>query len=102
MSPCPFASMSPDLKNADLCIGVFCQQSQEADPACGLNCDQIPEILPEEVLAKMHAAPKADVPLADVHDITQYDGFIFGFPTRCAPTLENCPIVLGHGAMRPV
>ena len=32
----------------------------------------------------MHAAPKADVPLADVHDITQYDGFIFGFPTRCA------------------
>ena len=31
----------------------------------------------------MHAAPKADVPLADVHDITQYDGFIFGFPTRC-------------------
>ncbi len=45
---------------------------------------QIPEILPEEVLTKMHAAPKADVPLADVHDITQYDGFIFGFPTRCA------------------
>jgi NAD(P)H dehydrogenase (quinone) len=43
---------------------------------------QIPEILPEEVLAKMHAAPKADVPVADVHDITQYDGFIFGFPTR--------------------
>ena len=34
----------------------------------------------------MHAAPKADVPLADVHDITQYDGFIFGFPTRCALT----------------
>ena len=33
----------------------------------------------------MHAAPKADVPVADVHDIIQYDGFIFGFPTRYVP-----------------
>ena len=44
---------------------------------------QFPEILPEKVLAKMHAAPKADVPIADVHDLPNYDGFILGFPTRC-------------------
>ena len=43
---------------------------------------QIPEILPEEVLVKMHAPPKADVPLADVHDLVNYDGFLIGFPTR--------------------
>ena len=62
---------------------------------------QIPEILPDEVLAKMHAAPKADVPIADVHDITQYDGFIFGFPTRCALGLggAHCCVCL-HSNIR--
>lgn len=30
----------------------------------------------------MHAAPKADVPLADVHDLPDYDGFLIGLPTR--------------------
>ena len=51
-----------------------------------LTALQIPETLPDEVLAKMHAAPKADVPVADVHDLPNYDGFILGFPTRCAYT----------------
>ena len=44
---------------------------------------QVPETLPEDVLAKMHAAPKPDdIPVIDPHVIDQADGFVFGFPTR--------------------
>jgi len=43
---------------------------------------QVPELLPEEVLGKMHAPPKPDVPIIDVHDLPTADGFLFGFPTR--------------------
>lgn len=48
---------------------------------CNCPC-QVPEILPPEVLEKMHAPPKPDVPILDVHDLPNADGFIFGFPTR--------------------
>lgn len=43
---------------------------------------QIAETLPAEVLAKMHAAPKADVPIVEVADLPKYDALIFGAPTR--------------------
>jgi len=43
---------------------------------------QIPETLPPEILTKMHAPPKPNVPLAKIEDLTNYDGFIFGAPTR--------------------
>ena len=43
---------------------------------------QVPEILPEEVLAKMGAPPKPDVPIAKVEDLPSYDGIIWGVPTR--------------------
>jgi len=43
---------------------------------------QIAETLPAEVLTKMYAAPKADVPVANVADLPQYDALIFGAPTR--------------------
>ncbi|KAJ4327938.1 flavodoxin-like fold protein [Fusarium piperis] len=45
---------------------------------------QIPETLPEEVLAKMHAPPKAaDVPvLDDPSKLEEYDAFLLGIPTR--------------------
>ncbi|KAK9235922.1 flavoprotein-like protein [Lipomyces kononenkoae] len=43
---------------------------------------QIPETLPEEVLAKMHAAPKPDYPVASANTLTEYDAFLFGVPTR--------------------
>lgn len=44
---------------------------------------QVPELLPEEVLGKMHAPPKdSSVPVMDSHTLTDYDGFVFGFPTR--------------------
>lgn len=45
---------------------------------------QVPELLSDEILAKMHAPPKPDVPVLDVHELPNADGFIFGFPTRCA------------------
>ncbi|KAM0670079.1 hypothetical protein ACQRIT_002591 [Beauveria bassiana] len=45
---------------------------------------QIPETLSEDVLAKMHAPPKAtDVAvLEDPKTLLDYDGFLFGIPTR--------------------
>lgn len=43
---------------------------------------QVAETLPEEVLGKMHAAPKPDVPIIDPHTLADADGFLFGFPTR--------------------
>jgi len=43
---------------------------------------QVPETLPEIVLEKMHAPPKPDVPIIDVHELAQADGFVFAFPTR--------------------
>lgn len=49
-----------------------------------LPCCQVQETLPDEILAKMHAAPKPDVPIMDPHDLPNADGLMFGFPTRSA------------------
>jgi NAD(P)H dehydrogenase (quinone) len=44
---------------------------------------QIAETLPQEVLAKMYAPPKAaDVPVVTPADLEQADGILFGIPTR--------------------
>lgn len=43
---------------------------------------QIPETLPAEVLEKLHAAPKGDVPEITVGQLPDFDGFVFGIPTR--------------------
>lgn len=43
---------------------------------------QVPETLPEEVLAKMHAPKKPDYPVASAQTLEDYDFFIFGIPTR--------------------
>jgi len=43
---------------------------------------QVAETLPAEVLEKMHAPPKPDVPVISAADLPNADGFIFGFPTR--------------------
>lgn len=51
-------------------------------PGCEGILLQIPETLSPEILAKMHAPPKPDVPLADPQDLANYDGLIFGVPTR--------------------
>eukprot|EP00887_Chlorella_sp_A99_P001071 scaffold14.g1071.t1 len=43
---------------------------------------QFPEILSAEVLEKMHAAPKPDVPVLTAETLKEYDAFVFGIPTR--------------------
>jgi NADPH-dependent FMN reductase len=43
---------------------------------------QVQETLSPEILAKMHAPPKPDVPVVNVAELPSYDGFMFGMPTR--------------------
>ncbi|XP_073525534.1 uncharacterized protein [Phyllobates terribilis] len=43
---------------------------------------QVPETLPAEVLTKMSAPPKSDVPVITPEELQHADGFVFGFPTR--------------------
>ncbi|KAJ3713021.1 1,4-benzoquinone reductase [Lentinula guzmanii] len=43
---------------------------------------QIPETLPQEILEKMHAPQKPDYPVISVEQLTEYDAFLFGIPTR--------------------
>uniref|UniRef100_A0A0D6QY50 NAD(P)H dehydrogenase (quinone) n=1 Tax=Araucaria cunninghamii TaxID=56994 RepID=A0A0D6QY50_ARACU len=43
---------------------------------------QVPETLPEDVLVKMHAAPKTEAPVIEPKQLVDADGLIFGFPTR--------------------
>ncbi|KAG8787355.1 hypothetical protein FRC15_009461 [Serendipita sp. 397] len=44
---------------------------------------QFAETLPQEVIAKMHGGPKDEsVPIVKPNDLTEFDGFIFCFPTR--------------------
>lgn len=65
-------------------------------------CDgaQVAETLPAEILEKMHAPPKdADVPVITPDRLPEFDGFIFGFPTRCdcraSVELFACCLVAG-------
>ncbi|KAJ1018972.1 hypothetical protein NDA16_004775 [Ustilago loliicola] len=52
--------------------------------AATVDVYQIEETLPEEVLAKMHAnkEPLKSYPVITPDALKDYDGFIFGFPTR--------------------
>lgn len=44
---------------------------------------RVPETLPEEVLGKMHAAPKReDHPVITARQLAEADGVLLGFPTR--------------------
>ncbi|KAJ1944685.1 hypothetical protein FBU59_002533 [Linderina macrospora] len=43
---------------------------------------QFPETLSEEILGKMHAAPKPEIPEITVDKLPEADGYLFGFPTR--------------------
>ncbi|XP_029130345.1 probable NAD(P)H dehydrogenase (quinone) FQR1-like 1 [Cajanus cajan] len=44
-------------------------------------CIQVPETLSEEVLGKIRAPPKSDVPIIKPRELADADGFLFGFPT---------------------
>lgn len=43
---------------------------------------QIPETLSEEILAKLHAPPKPPYPIINPNDLTNFDAFLLGIPTR--------------------
>jgi NAD(P)H dehydrogenase (quinone) len=43
---------------------------------------QVPETLPQEILDLIHAPPKSGDPVLTVDDLTKYDAFLFGIPTR--------------------
>lgn len=43
---------------------------------------QVPETLSEEVLAKMSAPSKSEVPIILPNELAEADGIVFGFPTR--------------------
>ncbi|CAI9760458.1 unnamed protein product [Fraxinus pennsylvanica] len=43
---------------------------------------QVPETLPDEVLKKMSAPQKSDVPIITPSELPEADGFVFGFPIR--------------------
>ncbi|KAG2173151.1 hypothetical protein INT43_004524 [Umbelopsis isabellina] len=43
---------------------------------------QVAETLPEEVLTKMHAPAKQDVPVITAEDLKAADGILWGIPTR--------------------
>ncbi|RZS21183.1 hypothetical protein BHM03_00053787 [Ensete ventricosum] len=53
----------------------------ESDVSCH-RTHTVPETLPEEVLGKMGAPPKSDVPIITPDDLAEADGILFGFPTR--------------------
>lgn len=54
-----------------------------SDCVCVGDGAQVAETLPAEILEKMHAAPKdADVPVITPDRLPEFDGYIFGFPTR--------------------
>ncbi|CAG8604171.1 13878_t:CDS:1 [Acaulospora morrowiae] len=55
---------------------------EAAHPKVDVELYQVAETLSQEVLDKMHAPPKPDVPIITPDKLTEADGFLFGFPTR--------------------
>lgn len=66
-------------------IKALAEAEKKGIEAAGGTADlyQIKETLPEEVLTKMHAPPKAaDVPEITAAKLGEYDAFLLGIPTR--------------------
>ncbi|KAF6753379.1 NADH:quinone oxidoreductase [Ephemerocybe angulata] len=65
-------------------IAKVAEAEKEGIIAAGGTADiyQVPETLPEEILTMMHAPAKPDYPIATAETLVQYDGYLFGIPTR--------------------
>jgi len=66
-------------------IAKLVEAEKEGLKKAGIEADvyQIAETLSEEILTKMHAAPKnANHPIATPDALESYDAFLFGIPTR--------------------
>ncbi|KAI5809308.1 putative protoplast secreted protein 2 precursor [Pyronema omphalodes] len=65
-------------------VAQLAEAEKKGIEAAGGSADiyQIAETLPEEVLQKMYAAPKKDYPVVTANTLREYDGILFGIPTR--------------------
>jgi len=65
-------------------IHKLAEAEQAGLKEAGIEADlyQVPETLPQEVLTKMHAPPKSDLPVVTAATLEKYDAFLFGIPTR--------------------
>ncbi|RHZ55144.1 hypothetical protein Glove_420g57 [Diversispora epigaea] len=63
-------------------LALEVKKGVESDPEAEVELFQVPETLPQEVLTKMHAPPKPDIPIITAAKLAEADGFLFGFPTR--------------------
>ncbi|EDO00415.1 hypothetical protein SS1G_14285 [Sclerotinia sclerotiorum 1980 UF-70] len=65
-------------------IQKLAEAEKEGLKKAGIEADlfQVPETLPQEVLTKMHAPAKPNIPIIDPATLASYDAFLFGIPTR--------------------
>jgi len=65
-------------------IGKLAEAEKKGIETAGGKVDlyQVGETLPEEVLHKMHAPPKSDIPTITPDIMKEYDAFLLGIPTR--------------------
>ncbi|CUS21019.1 LAQU0S02e03906g1_1 [Lachancea quebecensis] len=65
-------------------IDTLAKSIQKGVQAAGGQADlfRVEETLPEEVLEKMSAPSKPDIPIATTQVLEEYDAFLFGVPTR--------------------
>ncbi|GAB5590074.1 hypothetical protein Unana1_04974 [Umbelopsis nana] len=65
-------------------IYTLAQEVQKGLEATGVQTKlfQVAETLSDDILQKMHAPPKPDIPVIKVDELTEPDGIIFGIPTR--------------------
>ncbi|KAG1055903.1 hypothetical protein G6F43_002163 [Rhizopus delemar] len=65
-------------------VYTLAQNVQKGLEAQGVTAKlfQVPETLSDDILEKMHAPPKPDIPVITVDDLTKADAFLFGIPTR--------------------
>jgi len=80
-------------------IKTLAEEVAKGAKEAGVEVDiyQVPETLPEEVLAKMHAPKKADHPvLTDVSKLAEYDGIAFGIPTRYGRAVAQVSALFDH------
>lgn len=58
-------------------------QQSVIDAGAEADLLQVPETLSEDLLKQIYAAPKDEsIPIITADDMTKYDAFLFGFPTR--------------------
>lgn len=65
-------------------IATLAESVKEGIEAAGGSAQifQVPETLLDDILAKLHAPPKPDYPIATNQTLEEYDSFVFGVPTR--------------------